>query len=182
MQRCSSEARVRDCPPHRPEEQWLCCFARLQRDIPKVPTLNRKKEQSTIYMLNSCPGGTRFFFTGGKAGEKHRACGLSSRPPRDAPKPIAIVFLLSCCLELLQNGFLSGIVGRMKRQWIQQVCRGCGSGVVGLDAQHETAFSGSGTIPQYSISLASSLYKTQLAEARETSRKGLLWHRLSLVR
>ena len=55
MQRCSSEARVRDCPPHRPEEQWLCCFARLQRDIPKVPTLNRKKEQSTI-CLTHAPG------------------------------------------------------------------------------------------------------------------------------
>lgn len=55
MQRCSSEARVRDCPPHRPEEQWLCCFARLQREISKVPTLNRKKEQSTI-CLTHAPG------------------------------------------------------------------------------------------------------------------------------
>jgi len=26
-------------------------------------------------------GGTNSFFTGGKAGEKHRACGLSSRTP-----------------------------------------------------------------------------------------------------
>ncbi|KAM7460108.1 hypothetical protein LguiA_035938 [Lonicera macranthoides] len=55
MQRCSSEAGIRDCPPHRPEEQWLCCFARLQRETQKVPTLNRKKEQSTI-CLTHAPG------------------------------------------------------------------------------------------------------------------------------
>ncbi|CAN4117924.1 hypothetical protein NitaMp154 (mitochondrion) [Nicotiana tabacum] len=55
MQRCSFEAGVRNCPPHHPEEQWLCCFARLQRETPKVPTLNRKKEQSTI-CLTHAPG------------------------------------------------------------------------------------------------------------------------------
>ncbi|KAH0691916.1 hypothetical protein KY289_019274 [Solanum tuberosum] len=53
--RCSFEAGVRNCPPHHPEEQWLCCFARLQRETPKVPTLNRKKEQSTI-CLTHAPG------------------------------------------------------------------------------------------------------------------------------
>ena len=130
MQRCSSEAGVRDCPPHRPEEQWLCCFARLQRETPKQKyrrSIERKSNQlyATLMPQESLDtGGTSESFTRGKAGEKHRACGLSSRPPptreaeagekaklpgvigyffspRDAPKPIAIVFLLSCCLELL---------------------------------------------------------------------------------
>ncbi|WOG81110.1 hypothetical protein DCAR_0100255 [Daucus carota subsp. sativus] len=36
MQRCSSKAGIRDCPPHRPEEQWLCCFACLQRETQKT--------------------------------------------------------------------------------------------------------------------------------------------------
>ncbi|KAK8635901.1 hypothetical protein V6N13_004614 [Hibiscus sabdariffa] len=35
MQRCSSEAGVKDCPLHHPEEQWLCCFARIGKDTPK---------------------------------------------------------------------------------------------------------------------------------------------------
>ena len=100
MQRCSSEARVRDCPPHRPEEQWLCCFARLQRDIPKVPTLNRKKEQSTI-CLTHAPGVQDLILLDGKPVKSIERAGSALAPPRDAPKPIAIVFLLSCCLELL---------------------------------------------------------------------------------
>lgn len=48
MQRCSSEAGVRDCPPHRPEEQWLSCFARLQRETPKQKyrrSIERKSNQ-----------------------------------------------------------------------------------------------------------------------------------------
>ncbi|KAL6310604.1 hypothetical protein AAG906_019275 [Vitis piasezkii] len=86
MQRCSSEARVRDCPPHRPEEQWLCCFARLQRDIPKVPTLNRKKEQSTI-CLTHAPGIPRhrgynkFFYWIESRGKAYSVRAQLSPPP-----------------------------------------------------------------------------------------------------
>ncbi|TMW98900.1 hypothetical protein EJD97_003328 [Solanum chilense] len=55
MQRCSFEDVVRNCLPHHLKEQWLCCFAGLQRETPKIPTLNRKKEQSTI-CLTHAPG------------------------------------------------------------------------------------------------------------------------------
>ncbi|KAK4414721.1 hypothetical protein Salat_2579000 [Sesamum alatum] len=56
MQRCSSEAGVRNCPPHRPEELWLSCFARLQGETPKKKSTNAtSKERAINYMLNSCP-------------------------------------------------------------------------------------------------------------------------------
>nr|GEY33696.1 hypothetical protein [Tanacetum cinerariifolium] len=105
MQRCSSKAGIKDCPLHRPKEQWLCCFACLGGETQKVLMLNRKKDKSTICLTHALGiprhKGYGLFFTGGKAGEKHRACGLNSRTP-----PIRKAGAGS--------GFILGIVGRIK--------------------------------------------------------------------
>ncbi|KAL0381935.1 UNVERIFIED_CONTAM: hypothetical protein Slati_4609100 [Sesamum latifolium] len=109
MQRCSSEASVRNCPPHRPEEQWLSCFARLQRETPKKKYQRNIERKSKNYMLNSCPRnpwaqGVRVnLLLEGKLGKSiERACS-------------ALALVPSAKLRRdKSNGFLSGIVGRMK--------------------------------------------------------------------
>ncbi|CAH1438324.1 unnamed protein product [Lactuca virosa] len=109
MQRCSSKAGIRDCPLHRPEEQWLCCFARLRRETQKVPTLNRKKDKSTICLTHApgIPGVRTNFLLEGRLGKSIERAGS------------ALALLPSAKLRREKkhnspSGFISGIVGRMK--------------------------------------------------------------------